>query len=207
MTIRHIAFDLDGTLVDTRDQIVESILVCLPETDRTSRTQGTIKSQADASPRAILREFGIHKLDRYWQNHARLAVHSKLFFNDTPWVFRELAGRGVSVSIITSLPARPANMLIEAAGLRPFFSLTDTFASRPYRKPSPKLIAMHLSDCRVDCGEAAYVGDTIGDMQMASGAGVHAWAAGWSCTPSVNLFSAGAERIIRSLREVLAFAQ
>jgi len=39
---------------------------------------------------------------------------------------------------------------------------------------------MHLRDCQVDCGEAAYVGDTIGDMRMAARARVDAWAAGWS---------------------------
>jgi phosphoglycolate phosphatase len=206
VTIRHIAFDLDGTLVDTHDQIVESILGCLPESDRSGRTRAKIKSQANASPRVILKQFGISGLDRYWQNHAKMVAYSRLFFEDTGSIMRELRRRDVSVSLLTSLPARPAERLIDAAGLRRFFSLIDTFASRPYRKPSPKLVAMHLSDCGVDCDEAAYVGDSAGDMQMASRAGVHAWAAGWSRVGSSDLKSAGAERILASLRDILDLA-
>jgi phosphoglycolate phosphatase len=194
-------------LIDTRDQITESILACLPQTDRTSQTRIRIRAQTDGSPQAILKGFGIRGLDRYWQNHARLSAHSKLFFDDTPEVFNELGRRGVSISVITSLPARPANMLIETSGLGQLFCLTDTFASRPYRKPSPRLIAAHLRDCGVDCDEAAYVGDTIGDVRMATGAGVHAWAVGWSAVPSKDLIDAGAERMLKSVRQILAIAR
>jgi phosphoglycolate phosphatase-like HAD superfamily hydrolase len=206
VAIRHIAFDLDGTLIDTRDQIIESVLACLPQTDRTSQTRKRIKSQVGGSPLAILKAFGVRGLDRYWKNHARLSAHSKLFFDDTPAVLNELCRRGISISVITSLPARPANMLIETSGLGRLFSLTDTFASRPYRKPSPQLITAHLRDFQVDCGDAAYVGDAIGDVRMAIGAGVHAWAVGWSAVPSKDLIGAGAERILKSVREILAIA-
>jgi len=193
-------------LIDTRDQITESILACLPQTDRTSETRKRIRAQTEGSPQAILKGFGIRGLDRYWQNHARLSAHSSLFFEDTPAVFEELGRRGISISVITSLPARPANMLIETSGLGQLFSLTDTFASRPYRKPSPQLITAHLHDCDVECGEAAYVADTIGDVRMATGAGVHAWAVGWSAVPSKDLIGAGAERILKTVREILAIA-
>lgn len=203
MSIRHIAFDLDGTLIDTRDQIVESVLACLPATDRTAWTRARVRSKINLSPRAILAQFGIRTPTRYWRNHAALAVHSKVFFDDTVYVFRELKRRGISTSVVTSLPARPANALIEAIGIAEFLSLIDTFASRPYRKPSPKLITMHLRDCGIECDEAAYVGDTVGDMQMAALAGAHAWAVGWSTASKIDLVNAGAERTLESIREIV----
>jgi phosphoglycolate phosphatase len=206
VSIKHIAFDLDGTLVDTRDQIVESILTCLPEAARNKQTREAIKLRAHRSPKTILADFGVGSLERYWKSHAALAIHSKAFFDDTRSVFKQLAHRGTTLSVVTSLPARPANTLIDVLGIGNYLTLIDTYASRRYRKPSPKLLAVHLDDCKVESAEAAYVGDTAGDMQMASAAGVHAWATGWSTTSAAELTNAGAERILRSLREIIRLA-
>ena len=49
---------------------------------------------------------------------------------------------GISLSLITSLPRRPAKCLLQRYDLERFFVHIDTFASRPYRKPSPKLLSL-----------------------------------------------------------------
>jgi phosphoglycolate phosphatase-like HAD superfamily hydrolase len=203
MRIRHIAFDLDGTLLDTRDQIVESLLACLPLNLQTSKTRSELYDRLDKSPRAILAEFGISDLHAYWRHHANLAGRARLFFEDTPLVLNELGAKGLSLSVITSLPAHPTATLLDAARLKDSFSLIDTFSSRPYRKPSPKLLALHLQDLKVSPGEAVYVGDRQGDMRMGSGAGASAWGVGWGGSNTAELIRAGADRILKSMRELL----
>jgi phosphoglycolate phosphatase len=203
MPIRHIAFDLDGTLLDTRDQIADSLLASLPPKLRTSNARSDLYERLDESPRAILAEFGITNLHAYWRHHANLAGRARLFFEDTSLVLKELGARGVSLSVITSLPAHPTAMLLDTTHLKGFFSPVDTFSSRPYRKPSPKLLALHLQDLNVSPGEAAYVGDREGDMRMGSGAGASAWGAGWGGSNTAELIRAGADRILTSMRELL----
>jgi phosphoglycolate phosphatase-like HAD superfamily hydrolase len=93
-------------------------------------------------------------------------------------------------------------MLLNAAGLRDFFALVDTFASRSYRKPSPNLLRTHLTDFSVNPPEAVYVGDSIGDMRMAKGAMALAWGAGWGMTRATDLIHAGADKVLVTMREL-----
>ena len=179
MPIRHLAFDLDETLIDTRDQIVESIMACLAREQRTKNTRSRLHRDAHRSPKAILGEFGIASLKAYWRHHAALVGHALLFFDNTVEVFERLQEAGIPLSLITSLPRRPAKCLLQRYDLERFFVHIDTFASRPYRKPSPKLLSIHLKDLGLSCKDAAYIGDSEGDMRMAKAAGSAAWAVGW----------------------------
>ncbi len=94
--IRHIAFDLDGTLLDTRDQIVESILACLPKALRTEKTRRALYQDEGGSPRSILKQFGVNGLEQYWKHHASLAAKSRCFFSDTTSILRALWDEGLS---------------------------------------------------------------------------------------------------------------
>lgn len=199
MTIRHLSFDLDGTLIDTRDQIVESLIACLPLERRTESVRAKLYQDADKSPKVILTKFGVNSLDEYWRQHAMLISRTRLFFSNTTKILDRLQKNNISLSLITSLRDQPAKSLIQHHDLDRFFCLVDTYASRKYRKPSPKLLAIHLEDLGVSCEDAAYVGDTARDMQMARSAGVSAWGTSWGYTSETVLLEAGANRILKSI--------
>ena len=202
MSIRHIGFDLDGTLIDTRELIVASIVGCVAPHHR-ERARERAEARVRESPAAILAEFGVSGLQSYWKLHARMCGHARLFSSHTRATLERLRSHGVTLSVVTSLPAQPANKLLAAAGLRDLFGLVDTYASRRFRKPAPELLEDHLAEIGIDPSQSAYLGDTEGDMQMASRAGAHAWAAGWSEAPRARLREAGAERIIVAIEELI----
>ena len=203
MPIRHLAFDLDGTLIDTREQIVQSLLACLAPKQRTESVRSNFYRNAHRSPKSALRNYGVSHLDAYWRHHTRLTEHSHLFFGDTTQILERLKVAGISLSLITSLPSRPARCLLQRHDLEQFFDAIDTFASRPFRKPSPKLLTVHLDDLSISCLDAAYVGDSEGDMRMASGAGSAAWGVAWGSASETALRRAGADRIVPSLQSLL----
>lgn len=203
MSIEHIAFDLDGTLVDTRDQIVESLMACLTPGQRTESARSEFYRNVHRSPKSVLREYDISDLNAYWRHHARLTEYSRLFFDDATQTLATLKEEGISLSLITSLPSQPARRLLQSHDLERFFNCIDTFASRRFRKPSPKLLAVHLDDLDISCENAAYVGDSEGDMRMARGAGSAAWGAGWGSLSEAALRRAGADRVLPSLQYLL----
>lgn len=202
MAVQHLAFDLDGTLVDTRQQIVESLLACLPPKQRLDRVRSSFNRNAHKSPKVLLKQYGITNLDAYWRHHGKLREHSRLFFSDTTRTLKMLLEAGISLSMITSLPNRPVRRLLELHALEPFFGRVDTFASQRFRKPSPKLLAVHLQDLGLFCEDAAYLGDSEGDMRMATQAGSSAWGVGWGYASESTLRRAGATRIVRSLHDL-----
>ena len=58
------------------------------------------------------------------------------------------------------------------------------------------MLKVHLESLATRCDQAAYVGDSEGDMRMAKGAGVSAWGVGWSSVTRGTLRKAGADRIL-----------
>ena len=203
MPIKHLAFDLDGTLIDTREQIVQSLLACLAPEQRSASVRSSFYRNAHRSPKSVLRDYGVSSLNAYWRHHAKLTEHSHLFFADTAQTLERLKATGISLSLITSLPSRPAQSLLQKHDLEQFFDAIDTFASRRFRKPSPKLLTVHLDDLGVSCLDAAYVGDSEGDMRMASGAGSAAWGVAWGSVSETALRRAGADRVLPSLQCLL----
>jgi len=125
-----------------------------------------------------------------------------LYFDNTIETLERLERKGTSLSLITSLPNQPARRLLQAHNLERFFGCIDTYASRRFRKPSPKLLAIHLEDIGIPCEDAAYVGDSEGDMRMAKAAGSVALGVGWGAVSGVAFRQAGADRVLRRLEQL-----
>lgn len=203
--LRHIAFDLDGTLLDTRKQIVRSLIEALPEARRTPAAMESIENAAGTSPLAVLKEYGVNSLSRYWRAHARNAEHCSLCSGDMVTELGRMRSRGISLSVLTSLPHRAAAHLLETHRLDALFERADGAGSLDFRKPSPRALLAHLARMRVSPENAAYVGDDARDMKMADDAGVFAIGVAWSPAGPAALKRAGARAIISRCADLQPF--
>ena len=62
MPIGHVAFDLDGTLIDTREQIVESLLACLAPEQRLESVRSKLYRNAHRIQISVPSEYGVSSL-------------------------------------------------------------------------------------------------------------------------------------------------
>ncbi|WP_347091306.1 HAD family hydrolase [Sphingomonas parapaucimobilis] len=176
-----VGFDLDGTLLDTSGDLTAAVNHALGSIGRAPLTVEAVKPMIGGGARAMLQHgldatggYDAETLDRlhrllldYYEAH--LAVHT-VPFPGAIEALDELAARGVTLGIMTNKLERFARSILGELGL------TDRFASiiggdtLGVAKPSPKPIRALVEQC--GGGTAAFVGDSIFDVQAARAAGL-----------------------------------
>ena len=206
-----IIFDLDGTLVDSADDLTASLNHALsvlgrppidPSGVRAMVGHGARKllerglaATGDVSPELI--EAGVAPfLDYYGAN---IAVHSGPF-EGVEEALTSLDAQGLRLAVCTNKPVALAQQLVGELGWQKRFRAVLGADSRPYRKPDPR----HLTETLAEAGgnRAIFVGDSRTDADTAIAARVPLVLVsfGYSTEP-VELL--GADHVIGHFAELL----
>ena len=210
-----VAFDLDGTLVDSAPDLVATLNVVLAEIGlgpvgleharnlvgggaRLMIERGLTKHGAQFTPAEIERLF--QRFLAYYDVH--IADHSRPF-PDAKAMLAELAAAGARLVVCTNKLERFSVKLLDAMGLAHFFSViagADTFAAR---KPDPLHILHAVKRAGGNPATTVMVGDSRTDVAAARAASVPVIAVsfGYSDVPASEL---GADRVIDRLAQVPA---
>jgi phosphoglycolate phosphatase len=186
-TVRLVALDLDGTLVDSApdiahclDEALESIGLPRPGEARTRAWVGDgleiliaraiahfsgepAERAFDERHRSALRAF----VDCYRDN---LFVRSRLY-PEVVATLDELSARGARLCCITNKRESFSEPLLRTAGIRERFELLLGGDSLPEKKPSPLPLTVAASRLGVDARDAVLVGDSHQDLGAAGAAG------------------------------------
>jgi phosphoglycolate phosphatase len=202
-----IVFDLDGTLIDTAPDLIDTLNAILtrhqvaPVAFETARTmigagvkpllQRALASKGEQfSPDAIDRLFAEY-LDVY---AAHIADRSRPFPGLEP-ALDALTAQGCRLAVCTNKLEWLSVRLLDALGLGARFAAIcgqDTFTMR---KPDPDMLRLTIARAGGDTGHAVMVGDSMTDVATARAAGVPVIAVdfGYTETPPAEL---GADRLI-----------
>ncbi len=182
MFYRHFVFDLDGTLIDSRQDLadaanamlatygapalpVQAVVAMVGEGARVLVTRALASAGLAADPDQALPRF----LDAYDQ---RLTATTRLY----PGVADTLARvhRDARVSVLTNKPQAATDAILAALGVATYVHAAiggDT----PYgRKPSPDALRALIDQAAVPAGETLMVGDSWVDVATATAAGIDA---------------------------------
>ena len=176
-----VGFDLDGTLLDTSGDLAAAVNHALASIGRDPLSVEAVKPRIGGGARAMLRHGldatggcddetldTLHRrlLDYY---EANLAVHTAPFPGAIQ-ALDALAERGVTMGIMTNKLERFARAILGALGLTDRFAAIIGGDTLGVAKPSPVPIQALVDQC--GGGKAAFIGDSIFDVQAARAAGL-----------------------------------
>ncbi|MDR2742387.1 MAG: HAD family hydrolase [Treponema sp.] len=218
MKFTCVIFDLDGTLVDTLDDIARSMNRALeangfPSADReayASMVGWGIKRLASLAlpPEAGRDEKTVEAVAacavRFYAEEP--LVHSRPY-PGVPELLGELKRRRVKTAVLTNKPDPVARLVI--GGLFPpgyFDILQGEIPGRP-RKPDPASLWEILMELGRTPRDTIFAGDSEVDMETARAAECLALGVSWGFRSREALEKAGARRIIDSPGELLSLIQ
>ncbi|MBS0420906.1 MAG: phosphoglycolate phosphatase [Proteobacteria bacterium] len=191
--IRAVAFDLDGTLIDTMDDLAASVNLMLGMLGAPELTQARIRtlvgngvetlvlralndSVGSASAHSARRSAALALFRRLYgqQLYRRSKVYPGVV--DT---LRSLTEAGMALCCITNKDSVFAEPLLKQAGLSEFFSFTLCADRAEDRKPSPNMLLAACARLGLAPAEMLYVGDSGIDIAAARAAGLPVIAVGY----------------------------
>ncbi len=211
-TPRLIIFDLDGTLVDSKEGIARTFNGAL----------GAVASAPPLPPEQVYAMVGL-PLSHMFRAALpaaeeplieALIAHYRAQYDlvevprtpPFPGVIATLAAcraAGITLSVATTKGQRVAEAVVDAAGLRPYFALVLGGDSVPNHKPAPDLVLRTLAELGVAPHEALVVGDSSYDMLMTANAKVRAVGVTYGTQPAEALIAAGACHLLNAMPALL----
>lgn len=205
--IRGVAFDLDGTLIDSYDAIADSLNHALralgepalsPERIRRMVGRGLETLVEQAAGRARVPE-GVRLFREHYE---RVAVAGTRLLPGVAETVAELHRRGYRMGVASNKPARFGALLLEALGLGPYLGPVLGPDRVEHPKPHPEMVHRLLREMRLAPGEAVYVGDMDLDVETCRNAGLPCWLVPTGSCSREELEGAGADRLLAGFRDL-----
>jgi N-acetyl-D-muramate 6-phosphate phosphatase len=185
--IKGVLFDLDGTLLDTAQDMMEALNTLRAEEGLGPLPYETVRCQVSHGGHALVRlGFGTLAPDAHEAMRMRLlniyrrqlARHTALFEGGDE-MLTELERRGLAWGIVTNKPGWLTDPLLVEVKLNGRARVVVSGDTLSERKPHPLPLLHAAQTMGVPPGECVYVGDAERDMQAAQAAGMYAVVAGY----------------------------
>jgi phosphoglycolate phosphatase len=188
-SLRLLVFDLDGTLIDSRKDLANSVNALLIHLGRPELPDDVIASYiGDGASMLVRRALGdpqdeafIEESLRYFLDYYR--IHKLDYTHLYPGVLdalkslAEAAEGGLrKMAVLTNKPVAPSQEICDALGLSPYFFRIYGGNSFSTKKPDPLGLNTLIREAGADPFETVMIGDSDVDILTARSAG--AWALG-----------------------------
>lgn len=174
-----ILFDLDGTLIDSTEAILESFTVAFQAFEKDVPADSLIKAEIGHPLDVMFQTLGV-KEEKVWDYvHAYKMHYRKISCAKTVLLPQareavELAGKHATLGVVTTKTAKYSVELLEHMGLMHYFDVLVGREDVENPKPHPEPIHKALSKLQSDKTKCWMIGDTCMDMHAAKAAGIGA---------------------------------
>ncbi len=217
MKYKAVLFDLDGTLLDTIDDLADSMNAALAANGLPTRPDVEEHKYfvGDGVRNYVLRALPEDKRDDEdlitrvtvdyrsafavgWRNK----THS---YDGVTEMLNALAARGLALSVLSNKPDDTTRETVAHFLANVPFEIVLGATDEAPGKPDPTTALAIAEEMGIAPAEFAYLGDTNTDMQTAVAAGMHPIGALWGFRPAEELTANGAKTLINHPMELLNF--
>jgi phosphoglycolate phosphatase len=181
LPVRGLIFDLDGTLIDSKLDLIHSVNAMLREVKRPQLATETISGYiGHGAPQLVARALGGAATEEEQKQALQffLGYYEEHKMDNTrayPGVAETLAQLShLPMAVLTNKPARISVRILHSLGLQKYFRAIYGGNSFESKKPDPFGANKILQEFGIAAREAMLVGDSEVDVQTARNAGMQA---------------------------------
>lgn len=209
-----VIFDLDGTLLDTLDDLANSVNFALSAFSFPQRTKEEVRSFIGNGVKKLMERSTPFGTDEK-TNEECLAVFREHYlshlkdntapFNGVNVMLKTLRNKGIKTAVVSN----KLHSAVEALCKDYFPGLIDLslgVSVESERKPNPINVIKALAFFGESADTAIYIGDSEVDVQTAHGAGLKCVGVTWGFRDKKELQNAGCEFICNTCEEIIKIA-
>lgn len=206
-----LVFDLDGTLLDTLDDITDSVNFALSQFSLPPRTREEVRSFVGNGVVNLIKcasnKEDVKDIVAVFKAHyaANCAVKTKPF-EGMMEALRIFRSRGFKLAVLSNKPDKTTQVLVKELFPDVFDeAMGENEAIGIKRKPDPSALLALMQKFGVSGQETAYIGDSEVDIQTAKNAGTDCISMTWGFRDEADLRKAGATMLAHNATELTGF--
>lgn len=204
-------FDLDGTLLDTLQDLANSVNIALEDFGQPVRTveevrafvgNGVRKLMQRAVPEGTDEDLGERIYERFLEVYDREKNHYTKPYEGILELIALLKARGIACAVLSNKNDDAVVALCEAH-FPNCFEFTQGMRPGVAPKPAPDALFALCTRMGINPEDAVYIGDSEVDVKTAQAAGMRLVAVTWGFRSREMLAKAGAKEMIDAPRELI----
>lgn len=208
MKYKTLLFDLDGTIIDTNELIINSFIYTLENYYPGKYTREDIIPHMGRPLIDQIKHFGeeelVEEMIEMYREH-NISTHDDMIreFPYVKEVLTELHQLGASLGVVTTKMDVTTKMGLELFGLDELMSTIVTYGDTELHKPAPEPILLAMERLNADPETTLMVGDSQYDIEAAQNAGITSIGVSWSVKGEEFLMAYNPDYIIRDMRDLI----
>ena len=175
-------FDLDGTLIDSKQDLIDSVNASRAHLQMEGLPDDLIASYVgNGAPTLIRKAMGPGAseavvetaLDFFIRHYHEHCLDRTRLYPGVLETIEAARDKGIQLGVLTNKPVRISNVIVDGLGLHGVFFRVYGGNSFATKKPDPLGLTTLHTEANLDARETVMVGDSSVDIQTARNAGVY----------------------------------
>ncbi|MCD7954330.1 MAG: HAD family hydrolase [Lachnospiraceae bacterium] len=210
MSYRLVIFDMDGTILNTLDDLADSLNFALRKSALPERSRDEVRSFVGNGIRKLIErsvpeetspETQEQVFADFTEHYRKHCMDKTRPYDGITDLLRALKERNIKTAVISN----KADYAVQKLSEHFFEGVFDSVAGEKpgvRKKPAPDSVNVVLEQLKIDRTDAVYIGDSDVDIQTAANAGVDCILVSWGFRDKDFLYQHGAKTVVSVPEEI-----